>query len=245
MKEGIFSTILLFLVGIFPVCAQHGKDLQISEDIELIQLSDDVYLHVSYLQTKTWGRVGANGLLLVKNGEALIIDTPWNNDQTEELFNWVKDSFHATITEVIPTHWHEDCMGGLAYLHSKGARSYAGQKTIDIAQKNNLAVPQTAFVDSLLIDFQGTDIECFYFGGAHTIDVIAVWLPSENILFAGDIAREKQATNLGNIADADIKAWSQTLEKIIARFPTAKIVIPGHGQIGGIDLLKHTIDLLK
>lgn len=50
---------------------------------------------------------------------------------------------------------------------------------------------------------------------------------------------------LGNLSDADVKAWPSTIEKVIGKFPTAEIVIPGHGQIGGKEILIHTQDLLK
>ena len=246
MKARILKVIVILQFLVLPILGQSKQDtIRVSDDIDLIKLSENVYLHISYVQTKSWGKVGANGLLLVKDGKALMIDTPWNDKQTEELTSWINDSLNATIAAIIPTHWHEDCMGGLGYLQSKDVKSYASQATINIAKEKNLSVPQYSFTDSLSINFQNIPVECYYFGGAHTIDVIEVWLPTEDILFAGDVLKDINSKSLGNIADADIKAWPVTVTKIAKRFPKVKTVIPGHGNMGGTDLIDHTLKLLE
>jgi metallo-beta-lactamase class B len=88
-------------------------------------------------------------------------------------------------------------------------------------------------------------IDCYYFGAAHTTDNIVVWIPTEQILFAGCMAKSLNSQNLGNTADGDLKAYPETLRKVIAKFPDARIVIPGHGQYGGIEVLKHTLQLAE
>ena len=106
----------LLLIQVFcvvTISAQSKTEkTEIADDIEILKLSDNLYLHRSFLETQSWGKVGANGLILIKNNEALLIDTPWNNEQTERLDKWISNSLHATIKTVIPTHWHEDRMGG-------------------------------------------------------------------------------------------------------------------------------------
>jgi metallo-beta-lactamase class B len=47
----------------------------------------------------------------------------------------------------------------------------------------------------------------------------------------------------GNLADANLKEWSNTVGKIKEKFSSAKIVVPGHGRSGGIELLDFTINL--
>ena len=46
-------------------------------------------------------------------------------------------------------------------------------------------------------------------------------------------------------ADADVEQWDDTVLKVKTAFSSAKIVVPGHGSEGGLDLLDHTIDLVK
>jgi metallo-beta-lactamase class B len=164
---------------------------------------------------------------------------------TIQLVNFIEDTLHAHIIGFVPNHWHADCIGGLKYLHSLGIKSYANKMTIDLAQKNGYTSPQHAFSDSLLLKLNEKDILCIYPGAAHSMDNIVVWIPSEKILFGGCMVKDLNAKNMGNYADGDLKAWPQTIKKVMDRFPTANIVIPGHGQIGGFDLLNHTYELAK
>ena len=49
----------------------------------------------------------------------------------------------------------------------------------------------------------------------------------------------------GNLADANIDAWPQTVSKLKVQYPDANIIVPGHGNPGGRDLLDFTITLFK
>jgi metallo-beta-lactamase class B len=53
-----------------------------------------------------------------------------------------------------------------------------------------------------------------------------------------------QATK-GFLGDANVKDWSATVRKVKQAFPSVKLVIPGHGEIGGQELLDYTIELFK
>ncbi len=136
-------------------------------------------------------------------------------------------------------------MGGLAYLNKKKVKSYANQKTIDIAKEKGLPVPKKGFKDSLSLKLNDIEIDCYYFGGGHTTDNIVVWIPSEKILFAGCMVKEMSSKTLGNLADADVNEWPSTIDKVIDKFPSAKIVIPGHGKFGGKELLIHMQELFN
>jgi metallo-beta-lactamase class B len=235
---------LLLLSFQFAGYAQTTNKINLSDDITLIKLSEHAYVHVSVSEFQGFGKVSSNGLLLVNDGEAFLFDTQATNAQTETLFKWVTDSLHAIISTFIPNHWHEDCIGGLEYLHTQGIKSYANQKTIDIAKQEEKPVPQQGFNDSLLLKLNDIDVCCYYLGGGHTIDNIVVWIPSERILFGGCMLKDAQSKGLGNLSDAVVEDWPETIKKVIDKFPTAEIVIPGHGQTGGKDVLTHTLELL-
>jgi metallo-beta-lactamase class B len=111
------------------------------------------------------------------------------------------------------------------------------------AQSKGLPVPVNGFKDSLALKLGNRDILCYYLGAAHTIDNMVVWIPSEQILFADCMVKEIKAKDLGFTGDGDLKAYPLTLAKVKAKFPNAKIVIPGHGQYGGKELIDHTMKL--
>ncbi len=237
----------LLLAALFALAGfaqTSGNKIKITEDILLIKLSDKAYIHVSYAEVPPFGKVGGNGLLLVDDGKAFLFDSPWDDRQTEKLVTWVADSLHAAVTTFVPNHWHEDCMGGLSYLHQQGIKSYANQMTIDIAREKGLPVPQTGFTDSLMLKLNDIEVDCYYLGGGHATDNIVVWVPSLKILFPGCMSKDMASTTLGNLSDADVEAWPSTIRKILEKFPSAEIVIPGHGRSGGKELLTHTLELL-
>lgn len=83
-----------------------------------------------------------------------------------------------------------------------------------------------------------------YLGAAHTEDGIVVWIPKDKILFGGNEVRSIGGW-YGNIGDANLKEWSNTILKVKENYGTAKIVIPGHGKYGDIKLLDYTINIYK
>lgn len=225
--------------------AQEYKRIRISKDLELIRLSENAYVHVTWEDSPTFGRFSSNGLIFIQNGQGYLFDTPWTDSLTKVLVDWVADSLHTRITGFIPNHWHSDCIGGLNYLQSIGVNSYAHQMTIDIARLKGLPVPSQGFRDSLSLALNAVPVKCYYLGAAHSMDNIVVWIPSEKILFAGCMAKEVAAKGMGNTVDGDLAAWPKTIDKVMGKFPAARIVIPGHGQIGGQEVLKHTRELLS
>jgi len=220
------------------------KKIKVSKNIELLRISDHVYIHISYAELPGFGRFPSNGMIYINEGKAFLFDTPATDSLTKILVSWIIDSMKLKIAGFVPNHWHDDCMGGLRYLQSVGITSYANQMTIEIARTKGLPVPTHGFKDSLSLNLGDKVIDCYYFGPGHTPDNIVVWIPSEKILFGGCMVKELNATGLGNITDADLNEWPKTIDKVTDRFKTAKIVIPGHGQFGGLELLQHTRELL-
>lgn len=244
MKKNLI--LILTLLIQFPAFSQSDNStIKVSKDIELIKLSENAYLHISYLDLPSYGRTSANGLIFINGNEAFVFNSSWTDSLTKELFEWITDSMNVKVVGFIPNHWHNDCMGGLNYIQSQNIVTYANQITIDIANSKKLPVPANGFKDSLEIAFGNKVIKCFYLGAAHSLDNIVVWIPSEKILFAGCMIKSLNSKDLGNTTDGDLIAYHVTIDKLISKFPNAKIVIPGHGQFGGLNLLTHTKKLLN
>ena len=243
MMRLIIVSILTGFIHFHVFAQMDYKRIKISKDIELIQLSENAYVHVSYSELPKFGRFPSNGLIFINGSKAFLFDTPVTDSLTMDLVSWIKDSMKLKIVGFVPNHWHVDCMGGLGYLQNQKIESYANQMTIDIAKANKLPVPTHGFKDSLQLQLGNKWIQCYYLGAAHSLDNIVVWIPSEQILFAGCMIKSVNSVDLGNIVDGDLIAYPKTIDKLMDRFPNAKIVIPGHGQFGGVELIKHTKEL--
>ena len=250
MKIAVKSLLLLLVVVGSIGCNIPKKDtfkpieVYKSEDLTITQISENAYQHTSYLQTNDFGKVPCNGLIVKNNKETAIFDTPTNDTSALALINWVKNVLHCNIIAVIPTHFHDDCLGGLKAFHQNNIPSYAYFKTIAFAKENNFAIPQNSFLDSLSLKVGKEKITAKFFGEGHTKDNVIGYFASDNIMFGGCLIKELDATK-GYLGDANVTAWSNTVEKVRNAYPNVKIVIPGHGNYGDKKLLDYTINLFK
>lgn len=236
---------LLGLVGLSQISARTIEKIVIDNDIQLIHLQDSIYVHVTWHHLDNFGRFPSNGMIIIKNGQAIMIDTPMDNDKTERLIKHLKDSMNVELTKLIIGHFHDDCLGGLGYIQSKGIESIANSMTIDKCKELGLPIPSTPFIDSFAFDFNGEQIVCRFFGGGHTFDNITVWIPGKKILFGGCLIKSYNSSGLGNLVDAVVDDWDTTIRKLIDKYPDIETVIPGHGDFGGAELLTHTIELVE
>lgn len=237
--------IIIFLICIYDVGFVQEQQIRISNDLELRKISENVYIHISYHDLQSYKHVAANGLVYLHGGESYIIDTPWTDELTRVLLDWIQDSLKAEIKGVIPTHWHNDCMGGLREVKNSGINSYALELTRDIARSKNLPEPAVGFRDSLVLKLGMSDIVCYYVGAGHTVDNIVVWLSEEKVLFGGCMVKALNQNNLGFTGDADVQEWPNSLRNLLSKFPDCKIVVPGHGAYGNLSLVHHTLKLLE
>ena len=244
IKHNFLFVLIVFIVSAAGVVSgQSSETIRIADDVVVRQLTEGVWLHTTYFDTNGFENVPANGVIVIDSNEAIMIDLPWTDEQAGVLFEWVTKKQKATIRKVIPTHWHIDCAGGLAEAHRRKAESFALDKTVEILKAKNEPVPRNWFTDRMSLGCGTVNIELAYLGPGHTIDNIVAWIPEKDVLFGGCMVKSLNARNLGNVADADVENWPKTLEKVKQTYNKAKIVVPGHGRPGGIELIDHTINL--
>jgi metallo-beta-lactamase class B len=241
--------VIIFCIGNVQCSAQKQasfkpKELYRTKELIITQISSNAFQHISFLQTDDFGNVPCNGLIVRGKNEVIVFDTPTNDSSTNELINWISEKLHCKINAIIPTHFHNDCLGGLKAFENHGTPSYANVKTIDLAMENNFVVPKNSFTDSLVLTVGGEKVIVKFFGEGHTKDNVIGYFPREQVMFGGCLIKELKAGK-GFLGDANIAEWSATVEKIKAAYPDLKIVVPGHGQYGDSKLLDYTISLFK
>ncbi|MCK6604417.1 MAG: subclass B1 metallo-beta-lactamase [Ignavibacteriaceae bacterium] len=215
-----------------------------SDNLIITQISADSYMHTSFKQTNDFGNVPCNGLIVINNNEAIVFDTPTNDKTADELIGWINDSLRCKINAVIPTHFHDDCLGGLRAFTEKNIPSYSSYRTIKLAEENKSAVPGNGFTDSLILSVGNEFIVAKFLGEGHTKDNIVGYYPPEKVLFGGCLLKEIDASK-GYLGDANVKEWSATVERVKNEFPEVKVVVPGHGEFGDSSLLDYTIQLFR
>lgn len=239
----IFSVLFSFLVT--GCTAQKVSSVRYdSEILHIESVTENVYRHVSYLDVPDFGKVPCNGLIFLTKNGAIVFDTPTTDAASAELIQWIRKEQSKDIKAIVINHFHEDCLGGLQEFHNAGIKSYANNRTIALAKENKSPVPENGFEDKLELHIDNKNTITEFFGAGHSGDNVVSYIPSERTLFGGCMIKEIGAGK-GNMADADVEQWPNTVQRIKQKITDIKIVVPGHGNPGGPELFDYTIRLFQ
>jgi metallo-beta-lactamase class B len=238
-----FLAILLFTLCSFE-SVEAQESIYRSQALEIHQISPNAYLHISYLNTDDFGRVACNGLVVIHAGEAIVLDTPVDREASLSLIHWIEQEMGAKVKGVIATHFHNDCLGGLESFHHRSVPSFANEKTIQLARKEVIEIPQNGFKDQMTFQVGNLQVESVFLGEGHTTDNVVCYVKEEKLLFGGCLVKEVGAGK-GFLGDANLLEWSNTIQRVREKFPETQWVIPGHGKWGGQELLEYTQALFR
>jgi metallo-beta-lactamase class B len=245
--QNVLSILIIFL-GTNRGIAQINRStttFEIAKNLIVVKLSDQTLLHVSTATSPTFGTYTSNGVIYIDGKDAVIMDTPSNDELSAQLLDWFEKEYKAVkVKAIVVNHFHDDCLGGLKEFHKRGIKSYSTKLTAELAQKDSVEVPQNTFTDVLKLKVGKSKIINTYQGEAHSRDNIVSWIPKEKILFGGCMVKAVNASK-GNLSDANQKEWPTTISKVKNMYKEARIVIPGHGEYGGLELLDYTIKLFQ
>lgn len=224
---------------------EKGPFQVINPDLQVQQLSDDVWLHVSF-QNYKGSRVPANGIFVVRNNGIVIADTPWGDESTKALVKWIDKTYEQPVIGVIASHFHHDSLSGLDFLNESDIPVYVSPKTRSLISKEKQQ--QVTVIEGLIGENTQIDlhnVKVLFPGGAHSHDNIMVYYPQDKVLFGSCAVRSIDFRGRGNVSDADEKAWPVSIDNALQSFNDVKIVVPGHGKPGDAQLLKYTISLFR
>lgn len=240
----ILTLISLIIIGYGPGLAQSSQKPKLT----VTPLNDRVYVHTTYGQYQK-SFVPSNGLIIRTNDGVVLVDTGWDsdgdNDNTQQLLRWVADSLRQPVRLCIVTHAHEDRVGGISALRKAGVRVVSTPLTTKKAVKLGYEAPEGILPSDTTFTIGQEPIRCYFPGEGHTSDNIVVWLPRQQLLHGGCLVKSVAAFGMGNIADANLNEWANSVRKVISQFGSAKIVVPGHEEWGDTRALEHTLRLVE
>ncbi|WP_243633422.1 subclass B1 metallo-beta-lactamase [Paenibacillus xerothermodurans] len=218
------------------------------KSIVLTKLNDNVWAHTSYNE---WNgtKIDHNGLIVSTPKGVVLVDTAWDTAEsqhkTEELLKMIKEHFKKKVVMAIVTHAHDDSIGGIQALLDQGIDVRSTPLTAKLAKEYGYPSPNPTLDVNTVMKVGGIGIETFYPGEGHSQDNITVWLPQSKILFGGCFIKALAATDLGNLSDANVEQWDDSVKKVVEKYPHIETVIAGHGKWGDKSLLFHTIELVN
>lgn len=212
--------------------------------LRIQHLADSFYVYTTYKDLNGFS-FPSNSMYLLTHKGVVLFDTPWDTSQFQPLLDSISNRHHLEVVLLVATHYHDDRTAGIEYYRSKGIKTYSSKLTYDLCKEHHEQQAEFYFVNDTAFSIGGHRFETFYAGEGHTKDNIVVWFDGNKILYGGCLVKSTENESLGNIADANLKAWTPTIKKIIKKYPRPKYVIPGHFGWVSKNGLKHTLKLLK
>ena len=188
----------------------------------------------------------SNSGFVVTPGGVVVVDALGSPILAQKLIAEIKKITPQKVVAVIISHYHADHVYGLQEFQKIGAkiyaqgegRNYLSSETakqrltasqIDFApwiNANTKLISADIWIDQKLkLSIGGVDFFISRLGPAHAPEDLMVYVPSEKVLFAGDLVFRGRIPFVGN---ADSKGWLIGLDEIEKLNPN--IVIPGHGN---------------
>jgi metallo-beta-lactamase class B len=237
MRE--FAILFIFSLALSGVSGQKpNRSLIISH------LTGDFYIFTTYGSYKG-NPVPANGMYLVTSQGAVLFDTPWDSTQFQPLLDSIKIKHNKDVVLCISTHFHEDRTAGLEFYRRKGIETYTTDRTDEISKvRNTKRAEFLIYKDTLFIIGQHR-FQTYFGGQGHSADNIVIWFDKEKILYGGCLVKSMEAEDLGNLSDANVKAWTVTIKNIQQKFINPNYIIPGHLDWRSKESLTHTLNLVQ
>lgn len=216
-----------------PPAPAPEPEIRLSDDVQVRRIAPGLWVHTTWLPLGNGTPYPANGMLLETPEGSVLIDTGWNEAQTETLLAWAAREGRP-VARAYVTHAHNDRMGGIPALRRAGVPVQGSALTVQLAPEEGLAAPDVLRELQLGTDAQplaAGPVELFYPGPGHTRDNVVVWFPRQRVLFGGCLIKADTATTIGNTADADVPNWYHATRRVRETYPGVRMVVPGHGAV--------------
>jgi len=237
------------LINALVAIAAFSNGSTISEKgFTVTKVGDGVYAAVG----DDGGAAGSNAGFIVGSNGVIVVDSFQGIMPAKDLLTEIRKVTNLPIRYVINTHYHLDHVGGNAVLAEAGATILAHRNVRGWERTENLkffgatpkpdkralvealVLPDMTYTDSVDIHLGDRSIKVCYMlghtGGDSVVIVPGTKNQPSDIVFAGDIVWQK---HLPNLIDASTGPWIETLDKLLAEYPTATFV-SGHGGVASV-----------
>ena len=205
--------------------------------ITFARLSDNAYAYTAEGDPNSGVVIGDDGVM--------VIDAQATPTMAEDVIRRVRTVTDKPIKYVVLSHYHAvRVLGASAYKAREIIASQATYEMIKERGKEDMASeigrfprlfrgaeaipgltwPTMTFDRELTLWMGSLEVRLIHVGAGHTRGDTIVWLPSQKVLFSGDLVEFNAGIYTG---DAHLQAWPESLEKLRALRPDK--LVPGRG----------------
>jgi len=183
--------------------------------------------------------------IIVGDDGVMVIDAQATPLMAREVIRRIRAVTSKPIRYVVLTHYHAvRVLGASAY---KAEHIIASEATLELIKERGeadmkseigrfprlfrgaetipgLTWPTLTFKGEMTLFMGSLEVRILHPGAGHTAGDTIVWVPSQRVLFSGDLVEFEAGVYTG---DAHLETWPATLEKLRALKPQA--LVPGRG----------------
>ncbi|MFI2643414.1 MBL fold metallo-hydrolase [Streptomyces sp. NPDC018610] len=195
-----------------------------------------------------------NAGVVVGRDLTVVVDTAATESRARRLRAEVDRVAPGGADYVVNTHFHGDHTFGngqftprATVVAHEGARADAEEAGLSVRQlwpdvhwgETPLVLPTLTFTESLTLRAGDVRVELLHVGPAHTANDVVAWVPERSVLFTGDVVWSGVTPFVlfGTVAGS-----LRAIARMRALGP--RTVVPGHGPVGGTELLDATEEYL-
>lgn len=182
------------------------------------------------------GTIVNSSLVTLNDGQVLVIDTGGTAEDGKQVYE--KATSLGPVAFVINTHEHADHLGGNRFFDCPVIASAPARSAIGKYNQELYPLPDISFTEGLSL-YLGEPIELRLQGG-HCPGVSTIYFPERKLLFVGDLVFNGRMPYMGM---ADFRLWIDNLAKLESW--DAETVVPGHGPVGGKEILARQREWLE
>jgi cyclase len=213
---GFIAFLLLLLIGLVIFFYPVIKDFRAFDVVETGQ-------GITYVLGG-----GGNSGIIVGTEKVVVIDTKMGA-AAKKLLKLANEKAAGKEIIVVNTHYHPDHISGNELF--AGARIIAGNYGEErwAADSDATQMPTEWISQTDTLDLGERKAVLLYIGNTHTAHDLAVYLPAERVLFAGDIFVHESHPVLMESSTPNVSKWVQVLQGW--QQVSLETVVPGHGSL--------------
>ncbi len=141
----------------------------------------------------------------------------------------------AKIAQLEKDNPQSSDLDGLRFQLESWKKNVETARAVKVAE---IPAPNLTFNHQINLYLGGKEIQVFHVKRGHTDGDSIIYFPEQKIVHMGDLFFNKMIPFIDRDHGASTAEWIETIDAVVARVDPASQVIPGHGEVTGVNDLK-------